>query len=935
MSEYDGEIRIITKIDDKNASSQLLSLENRMAKTARKADALSKKMTEFSKQKFPTDEYVDIQKQIERAKEKLNALNAKMEQWLQLGKSTDSTSFKKMQMDAEELVNTIKYAEGEKLALEESGGAFIKPEATDEYLKMSMQAQDYQNDLTVLAQKHEELIAKQNEVGSSGATAMKKISDSAKKSTNRIGKMTGMIKNMLLSMVVFQVAFKGIEYLREGIENLARGSAKFNSTMSQMASATATLKNSLATAFAPIITMITPAIVTLCGWITKAVNLINRLISALTGKKTWTKATTQQVNYAKSLGDTAAAAKKAAGALQSFDELNVINSQDSTGGSGKGGEDYGSMFEEVPLTDKDFAWAEKLKNIFEAILPIATAIGAALLTWKLTSFLTDLMKTHPILGTILSILSVIAGIALMVVSYFHMWNDGVDWKGLIGYIVGASLAFAGLYALFGPFAAGLALIVVGIAGFVLALKDIYQNGINVKNVTLLIISTVAVLAGIFFAFGSTVALAVVGILGVVTAILSFVEMLKSGFSWLNEIIMIVGIAIAAIVAVILGVPAAVAAAVAAIVAVILTIIVVVKEHWGEICEFFSGVGEWFNENVIQPIIGFFKGLWEKVSGFFSQLWGDITGIWSTVSGWFSQNVIEPVVGFFQGLWTRVQQIFEGLWIIVQAVWIIASSWFNENVITPIVNFFKGLWEKVSGFFSQLWTDISESWSTVSTWFDENVVQPVSGFFKGLWEKVSGYFSSLWEDIKKVWDKVAGWFDENIITPVSGAFKTACEAIEGFFGNLWSGIKSGVVEAMNAVIVGIESAINFIVDGINKIIGGFNKVVSWAAKVADVDWGGVDLVPNVTLPRVALANGGITTGETIAKIGDNPGGKEAVLPLSSNTGWMDTLASKIAEQMPAGSGVEVIVQPDPQGIFKVVRNEANNYYRRTGNPAFDY
>lgn len=56
--------------------------------------------------------------------------------------------------------------------------------------------------------------------------------------------------------------------------------------------------------------------------------------------------------------------------------------------------------------------------------------------------------------------------------------------------------------------------------------------------------------------------------------------------------------------------------------------------------------------------------------------------------------------------------------------------------------------------------------------------------------------------------------------------------------------------MNAVIGGIESGINFIVRGINGIIGGFNKIVSWASKVAEVDWGGVDLVPAVSIPRIS-------------------------------------------------------------------------------------
>lgn len=41
---------------------------------------------------------------------------------------------------------------------------------------------------------------------------------------------------------------------------------------------------------------------------------------------------------------------------------------------------------------------------------------------------------------------------------------------------------------------------------------------------------------------------------------------------------------------------------------------------------------------------------------------------------------------------------------------------------------------------------------------------------------------------------------------------------------------------------------------------------------------------------ALAKGGITTGETLATIGED--GREAVLPLEKNTGWMETLAEKL-------------------------------------------
>lgn len=315
--------------------------------------------------------------------------------------------------------------------------------------------------------------------------------------------------------------------------------------------------------------------------------------------------------------------------------------------------------------------------------------------------------------------------------------------------------------------------------------------------------------------------------GAILAVTNFVKMMKEGFSWLNEILMLVGTALAAVGAVILGVAAAPAALVAAIVAAVGTVVVLVHDNWETIKSWFSGVSDWVNKKIFTPISNTMSGLWKTVST-----------VWQNASTWFSTTVIEPIVNFFQGFKTRVKQIFEGLWIIVQAIWIIVSGWFNDNVITPVVNFFQGLWEKVSGFFKQLWENVKSVWSSVSDWFNQNVITPVRQRFESVCEKVGGFFTNLWNNIKSVWNVVSNWFNTNVVQPLLGVFE-----------GLWSGVKSGMVNAMNAVIGGIESAINFIVGGINKIIGGFNKVVSWAAKVADADWGGVDLVPTVQLNRI--------------------------------------------------------------------------------------
>lgn len=395
--------------------------------------------------------------------------------------------------------------------------------------------------------------------------------------------------------------------------------------------------------------------------------------------------------------------------------------------------------------------------------------------------------------------------------------------------------------------------------------------------------------------------------GLFIAVKNFIAMWTDGFSWINELLMVIGTALAAVGAVILGVAAAPAAIAAAIVAAVATVAIVVHDNWETIKGWFASAGEWINTTVIQPVVEFFRGAWEKISGFFVNLWNDISSIWQSVSGWFSETVIEPVVGFFSGLFTRVQQIFEGLWIIVQAVWKIASEWFSEHVITPVVSGFQFAWEKISGFFSSLWEKVKSIWSVVSGWFNTTVIVPVTNFFQGLWSKVKEIFSSLWNSVKSIWQSVSTWFSNTVITPVKNAFKTAIDAISGFFSGLWSGIKKGVAAAMNAVIGGIENAVNFMINGINGIISGFNKVVSWAAGVIGVNWGGVDLIANVHLGRIPeLAIGGIVNSDTLARIGE--AGKEAVVPLT-NAAAMRELADAISVPLVANLNAKIANMPN--------------------------
>lgn len=397
-----------------------------------------------------------------------------------------------------------------------------KAGATDGY-------QEYEELTARLAEISKEIKNARNGFGEahkSAQNAFDAMNGGAKKANGLFGKLSGRLKNLLLGVFIFNQIRRAFSTMvtvaKDGFRNLAQYSKNYNAQMSALKSSSAQLKNGLATAFSPIVTMALPYFTRLVSALNTACDAIARFMAAISGKNTYTKAKKQVVDYAKSLGTATDAAE---GALAAFDEINVLET-DSGGGTSAGGEATGAdAFEEAEIDPEFLLTMEKVKEILEIIAPLVFTIGAGLLTWSIINFLSGLMQTHPLLGKIAAALMIIVGLVLAVYNYINMWKNGVDWGGLIGYIAGVSLVVAGLFVLFGPMAAGIALLVAGAAGIILALKDISENGMNAQNVTLLMISVVGLLIGIFLVFGATAAMIVAGIMAVIAI---FAVLVKAG-----------------------------------------------------------------------------------------------------------------------------------------------------------------------------------------------------------------------------------------------------------------------------------------------------------------------------------------------------------------------------------------------------------------------
>ena len=247
-----------------------------------------------------------------------------------------------------------------------------------------------------------------------------------------------------------------------------------------------------------------------------------------------------------------------------------------------------------------------------------------------------------------------------------------------------------------------------------------------------------------------------------------------------------------------------------------------------------------------------------------------------------KNGMSELIEKFLEFWnTYVQPILQNLALMFEDTY--------ENHLKPVFDNIIEIIGIVIDILNDLWTNILQP---IIAWIIENVL-PV----------ILPIIENLSQNIKDSVD-----FILDLINFLLAGAKLVFAAIHALLtkdtDKALRRAEKSVKDFVNSVIQMFENMVNRVINGINSLISGFNSI---GFDLPDFLGGGswhpsIPTIPTVSLPR--LANGGITTGRTLAEIGE--AGREAVLPLENNTGWMDDLASKLASKMPDYSGAKTVV-----------------------------
>lgn len=947
--------------------------------------------------KVPTEEYKNLKEDISRTRQELERYQEKEEKLQALGVSKESQEWKKLKNDIASAQRTVNEYQTEAAKMQKNNTDVKRP------VSLPKQALNFGTGIFkgigATVSKgwggFTKLLGGVGNVASSFTGVIRKCSGAyaaliqkftsgipflnrTKSSFNGLGTsgrgLTGILKTIGMTAKFMFASFVirgAVDGAKQGFQNLAQYSGETNRSLSLLMSSLTQLKNSLATAFAPILNVVAPILNNFIQTVINVVNSIGQLMGALTGKTTMVTAKKVNQDYAASLNSTSTglknnaknadtaskAAKQYQRTLLGFDQINKLN--DDSDSSGSGG--TGSGTDTSPLGGvNDMFQTTAIKSRFKDLAKLIKD------SWKSGDF----TELGTIVGNKLNdaleripwdkIQNTCNKIAKSIATFLNGFIEATDWK-----LVGNTFS-KGLNTVFGfadTFAKNFHWNSLGKAigdGINGALEGLDWNLIKgtVHDTVSGLISTLntAIATADWKKIGKTVG-------EYFNTRLEALYTAVSQFHWSN-----LGKSVSdAINSAVATFDAAKAGKTAndAVKGILDAFIQAVENtNWQQ-------VGEKIKEFLVNID---WAGIVEKISeafgaafgAFAATIWAIIGDAWKQVVKWWKDTAYEDgkftIKGLFNGIISALRNV---------------GSWIKEHIFTPFINGFKkafGIHSPstvmkeqggfiITGLFNGLkagmpgiliWIGKIPGWTkdklgNAKNWLTGKGKDAIIGLKNG-WEAVRE--SVFLSRVKKIGTQSFNAIG-NIKSKVTPKGRDIISGLKSGFNDNWNSLSSILNRIPNKVSNAIPNLYNVGKDVIQNFANGFSSVhipmphIGW-------DWNGGNIkIGNFSfsLPRFNLnwyANGGFPDmGEMFIARESGPelvgrmGNRSAVannnqIIAGIRAGVFEAVVNAF-ESMQGSSNrsqeIRIYLEGDAKKLFKMIRQEGNNYQKQTGNPVF--
>lgn len=309
-------------------------------------------------------------------------------------------------------------------------------------------------------------------------------------------------------------------------------------------------------------------------------------------------------------------------------------------------------------------------------------------------------------------------------------------------------------------------------------------------------------------------------------------------------------------------------------------------------------------NVVSRVFGVLAGIVQQGLGaardFIMQIWGQIQEFWAANGEMILQavrnvfNFLAPIVRFAMNLvvgtivmyWNIAKGIFQGA----------------VNVILGIIQFFAALF---TGNWSQMWEAFKQIlmgalqiiWGIIQLVFMSTIMGiirkfggAITGYIGGMVSKVVGFFRSMGTAVTGAVNNLRNAIVtriDNIALSVAQKIANMSQTLANTFLNIVISAKNQFNAVKTAIVTPIQAAQKLVGDAITKIKGFFSNLKLKMPKIQMPPMPHFEMTGKFSLnppqvPKLGInwyAQGGVFDGASVIGVGEQPGVKEAVIPLS--------------------------------------------------------
>ncbi|MEH7503292.1 hypothetical protein V7152_14985 [Neobacillus drentensis] len=371
--------------------------------------------------------------------------------------------------------------------------------------------------------------------------------------------------------------------------------------------------------------------------------------------------------------------------------------------------------------------------------------------------------------------------------------------------------------------------------------------------------------------------------------------------------------------------------------------------------------------------GLLRTVWGGLTGDWKMMWegaGDIVkGIIQIFNGTFGPlfpNMMKKVKEFTDGFKEKWNSLININWLALGVKAVAAFVKFKNDSLavwngikTVITNKAGEVWGGIQGKFSgvgkwftakwgeitkslgdaktsiatkagEIWSAIKGKFTDVYNWFHTNVTKKFIDVLAAKKKDIAGKASEIWGAIKGQFTDVYNWFHTSVTKKIMDVLAAKKKDIAGKASEIWSAIKgkfgSFTVSIGTSFASSVKGIINSVIKKINGFLGTLRSILQGFDKYIPGNVFHMSSIPNIPY----LAKGGIVNSATVAMVGEQ--GKEAVMPLENNTGWITDLATMIANRGGASGspGGDIVLNVDGRTLARIVKPHLDKENKRVGN-----